>query len=165
MVVVRSCTIWFQVDFCSLKLILSNNMRSPSPEYYTTFWRMIIHSENTVTTSIDKTVHHCWPCYWAGPYYRIWRFTQMREVSIQIFKRSACQQTLTPYTWSCPPLRLAWVLVLRPISPKLVLFPGFWASNIPWYFYFTCNQVSIIRVTKCWPILSYLTGWLKSGHN
>ena len=51
---------------------------------------------------------------------------------------AACQQrTLTPPdTWSCPTLGLASVLMLRPISPELVLFPDFWVSNIPRYFCF-----------------------------
>ena len=50
----------------------------------------------------------------------------------------ACQQrTLTPPdTWSCPTLGLACVLMLRPISFELVLFPDFWVSNIPRYFSF-----------------------------
>ena len=39
----------------------------------------------------------------------------------------ACQQmTLTPPdTWSCPTLGLACVLMSRPISPELFLFPDF----------------------------------------
>ena len=51
---------------------------------------------------------------------------------------AACQQrTLTPPdTWSCPTLGLACVLMSRPISPKLVLSPDFWISNIPRYFSF-----------------------------
>ena len=40
------------------------------------------------------------------------------------------------YTWSCPTLGLACVLMLRPISHQLVLFPDFWVSKIPWYFCF-----------------------------
>ena len=50
----------------------------------------------------------------------------------------ACRQgTLTPPdTWSCPTLGLASVLMLRPISPELVLFLDFWVSNIPRYFCF-----------------------------
>ena len=50
----------------------------------------------------------------------------------------ACQQgTLTPPdTWSCPTLGLTSVLMLRPISPELVLFLDFWVSNIPRYFCF-----------------------------
>ena len=55
---------------------------------------------------------------------------------------AACQQrTLTPPdTWSCPTLGLAWVLMSRPISPELVLFPDFWISNIPRYFSFAPNR-------------------------
>ena len=51
---------------------------------------------------------------------------------------AACQQrTLTPPdTWSCPTLGLACVLMLRPISPELVLSPDFGISNIPRYFSF-----------------------------
>ena len=51
---------------------------------------------------------------------------------------AACQQrTLTPPdTWSCPTLGLASVLMLRPISPELVLFLDFWVLNIPRYFCF-----------------------------
>ena len=43
---------------------------------------------------------------------------------------AACQQrTLTPPdTWSCPTLGLASVLMLRPISPELVLFLDFRTS-------------------------------------
>ena len=41
-----------------------------------------------------------------------------------------------PDTWSCPTLGLASVLMLRPISPELVLFLDFRVSNIPRYFCF-----------------------------
>ena len=48
------------------------------------------------------------------------------------------KMTLTPLdTWSCPTLGLACALILRPISPELVLFPDFSDSDIPRYFYFT----------------------------
>ena len=52
---------------------------------------------------------------------------------------AACQQrTLTPLdTWSYPTLGLASGLMLRPISPELVLFPDCWVSNIPRYFCFS----------------------------
>ena len=55
---------------------------------------------------------------------------------------AACQQrTLTPLdTWSCPTLGLASVLMLRPISPELVLSPDFWVSNIRRYFCFCCTK-------------------------
>ena len=56
---------------------------------------------------------------------------------------AACQQrTLTPPdTWSCPTLGLACVLMSRPTSPELVLFPDFWVSNIPWYFCFALKFI------------------------
>ena len=62
---------------------------------------------------------------------------------------AACQQrTLTPPdTWSCPTLGLASVLMLRPISPELVLFLDFWVSNIPRYF---CFCFSINFFNFCW---------------
>ena len=51
---------------------------------------------------------------------------------------AACQQRTPtpPDTWSCPTLGLACVLMSRPISPELVLFPDSWVSNIPRYFSF-----------------------------
>ena len=65
-----------------------------------------------------------------------------------------CQQrTLSPPdTWSCPTLGLACVLMSRPISPELVLFPDFWVSNIPRYFSiplrrrFLCPYVIMVKV-------------------
>ena len=50
----------------------------------------------------------------------------------------ACRQGMLtpPDTWSFPTLRLAYVLMSRPVSPELVLFPDFWVSNIPRYFCF-----------------------------
>ena len=78
---------------------------------------------------------------------------------------AACQQRtlIPPDTWSCLTLGLASVLMLRPISPELVLFPVFWLSNIPRYFCFLLkiykwgevillfnviiNDISVIHVT------------------
>ena len=59
---------------------------------------------------------------------------------------AVCQQrTLTlPDTWSCPTLGLASVLMLRPISPELVLSPDFWVSNIPRYFCFCFSRVHFV---------------------
>ena len=56
---------------------------------------------------------------------------------------AACQErTLTPPdTWSCRALGLACVLILRPISPQLVLFPDFWVSNIPFTSVFSLEQL------------------------
>ena len=55
---------------------------------------------------------------------------------------AACQQrTLTPPdTWSCPTLGLACVLMSRPISPEIVLFPDFWVSDILRNFCFAWEQ-------------------------
>ena len=43
---------------------------------------------------------------------------------------AACSQRMVtpPEYWSCPILGLGSVLMLRPISPELVLFPDFWVS-------------------------------------
>ena len=53
---------------------------------------------------------------------------------------------LTPSdTWSCPTLGLACVLMSRPISPELVLYPDFWISNIPRYFSFASFQEYVTK--------------------
>ena len=87
----------------------------------------------------------------------------------------ACKQgTLTPPdTWSCPTLGLACVLMSRPISPKLILSPDFWISNIPRYFSFALYrnenlryirksmrlnisyfyQKCVIKKTSCYPVV------------
>ena len=54
-------------------------------------------------------------------------FEKKNTLNKQNICNSACQQrTLTPPdTWSCPTLGLASVLMLRPISPELVLFLDF----------------------------------------
>ena len=83
-------------------------------------------------------------------YYRTCHFTES-EISPDIgFHREsatgvACRQgTLTPPdTWSCPTLGLASVLMLRPISPELVLFLDLWVSNIPRYFCFCFKSYNI----------------------
>ena len=77
----------------------------------------------------------------------------------------ACWQgTLTPPdTWSCPTHGLASILILRPISPKLVLFPDFWVSNIPRYFWFCLIwriRIDILFLGKCY-LLSCL--WEQDG--
>ena len=64
---------------------------------------------------------------------------------------AACQQrTRTPPdTLFCPTFGLASVLMSRPISPKFVLFPDFWVSNIPRYFFFALH-INILR--SCWSL-------------
>ena len=108
--------------------ISPNNMRSPSPECYTTFWMMTTYS----VPSIDRTLHQ---------FFTITEFDLY--LIVQGFHRTyatgaACQQrTLTPPdTWSCPTLGLACVLMLRPIFSELVLSPDLWISNTPRYFSF-----------------------------
>ena len=63
---------------------------------------------------------------------------------------AACQQrTLTPAdTWSCPTLGLASVLMLRPISPELVLFLDYWVSNIPRYFCFCSSCICLVQLAE-----------------
>ena len=69
------------------------------------------------------------------------------------------QRTLTPPdTWSSPTLGLASVLMLRPITPELVLFPDFWVSNIPRYFCFffaPCYQLTNRVLIDSWWILFF----------
>ena len=89
-----------------------------------------------MTTSIDETLHQFWPFTDLDLitefefYLIVWGFHKTFVTG------AACQQrTLTPPdNWSCPTWGLASVLMLRPISPELVLFP-----NIPRYFYFALN--------------------------
>ena len=117
---------------------------------YQTIWRPPLpnvtrHSEwwpYTVTPSIDQALHQFLTIL------VIW--TLLPNLTCYLIARGfhrtfatgmACQQrTLAPPdTWSCPTLGLASVLMLRPISPELVLFPDFWVSNIPRYFCFCLN--------------------------
>ena len=115
--------------------ILPNNMRSPSPECYTTFWMMTTYSGHP---PLIGHYTNFWPLL-------IWTLLPNLTfyLIVQGFHRTyatgaACQQrTLTPPdTWSCPTLKLACVLMSRPISPGLVLSPDFWISNTPRYFSF-----------------------------
>ena len=115
--------------------ILPNNMRFPSPECYTTFWRMTIYSDTLhwwdITPIFDPIL--IWTLLPNLTFYLIvWGFHRTFATG------AACQQRpLTPPdTWSCPTLGLACVLMSRPISPELILFPDFWVSNIPLYFCF-----------------------------
>ena len=78
---------------------------------------------------------------------------------------AACQQrTLTPPdTLSCPTLGIACVLMSKPISPELVLFPDFWVSNIPRYFCFalsTCQLLAHINCALPFGVVSYRRSYL-----
>ena len=128
--------------------ILSNNMRSP--EYNTTFWMMTIYSDTLYWSGITPilTLLLIWTLLPNVTFYRI-----TRGLHITFATGAACQQrTLSPPdTWSCPTLGLASVLMLRPNSPELVLFPDFRVSIIPRYFFFA----SIIEKKRTRQIIRY----------
>ena len=95
-----------------------------------------------MTPSIDKTLHQFFTL--------LLILTLLLNLTFYLIVRgfhrtfatgAVCQQrTLTPPdTWSCPTLGLVSVLMLKPISPELFLFPDVWVSNIPRYFCF-CLQ-------------------------
>ena len=52
---------------------LIKQYEAPSPECYTTFWRITIYSDTM--WSIDQALHQFWPYYWSWPNYRIWLLT------------------------------------------------------------------------------------------
>ena len=111
-------------------------MRYPSPECYMTFCMMTIYSDTLRWSGITPI------CDSITDLGLITEFDRIARGFHRTFATgAACQQrTLTPPdTWSCPILGLASVLMLRPISPELVLFPDFWVSNIPWYQCFAYN--------------------------
>ena len=104
--------------------------------------------QSTVTPSIDQALHQFLTL--------LLILTLLPNLTFYLIARSfhrtfatgaACQQrTLTPPdTWSCPTLGLASVLMLRPISPELVLFLDFWVSNIPRYFCFCFEELIAIK--------------------
>ena len=136
--------------------ILSNNMRSPSDECYTTFWMMTIYSGIRHWSGITPIFDPGTDMDLISEFYLIARgFHRAFAMGV------ACQQrTLTPPdTWSCPTLGLASVLILRPISPEFVFFPDFWVSNIHRYFFFcTIPAILCFCSTKCIngiPIMSH----------
>ena len=137
--------------------ILPNNMSPPSPECYTTFWRMTIYS--------DPPPLHWWDITPIFDHLLIWTLLPNLTFYLIVwgFHRTfatgaACQQTtLTPPdTWPCPTLGLACVLMSRPVSPDLVLFPDFWVSNIPRYFCFAFYKMCIKEVKVFRKIVPYI---------
>ena len=109
--------------------ILSNNMRPLSRLLHN------ILEDDHIQWHPPWVRHYInfWPCYWSGPYCRIWLFNLVARSFHRTFAWGmACQQrTLTPpNTWSCPVLGLAGVRMLRPISLELVLFPDFRISSV-----------------------------------
>ena len=66
-----------------------------------------------------------WPYYWSGPYYRIWLFTLLREVSREHLQRvrhanRGCLHLRTPGPVLLWDFRM--FLMLRPISPEILSF-------------------------------------------
>ena len=139
--------------------ILQNNIRPHSPEGYTIFWRMTIYSDTlhwVITHFFDPLL--IWTLLLNLTFYLIvWRFHRTFATG------SACQQrTLTPpNTWSCPTLGLACVLMSRPISPELVLFPDFWVSNIPRYFCCADQNDHMMHLITCWNMVYCITLWYR----
>ena len=115
--------------------VLSNITRSPSPECYTTFWMMTIYSD---------TLH------WSGITLLFDPITDPDLITefdflpnCERFPWIICNGCGMPTedAYSSGHLVLSYfglasVLMLRPISHELVLFPDFWVSNIPRYFCF-----------------------------
>ena len=119
----------------SSKLLGQGYVRFSSSECYTTFWRITIYSDTLhwwdILPVFDPLL--IWTVLPNLTFYLIvWGFNRTFATG------AACQQrTLTPPdTWSCPSLGLVCVLISRPMSPELILFPDFWVSNIPRYFCF-----------------------------
>ena len=112
-----------------------------SPEWYTTFWRITIYSDTL----------HWWditPIFL--PFTDLDLITEFDFLPNCVNNRTlatgaACQQrTLTPPgTTPCPTLGLVCIVMSRTISPELVLFPYFWVSNIPRYFYFALHNLYV----------------------
>ena len=85
--ILKECLFWKRCDFLiSFSGILMNRIKGNSMvgmgilSLYMKFPLSNVkwHSGGwpyTVTPSIDQTWHHILSCYWAGPYYPIWRFT------------------------------------------------------------------------------------------
>ena len=107
-------------------------------QYEVPFSRMLHHileDDNIQRHPPLIRLYQFWPCYRVELFFQIiapgFHRTFATDVAFQ-------QRMLTPLdTLPCPSLGLACVFMLRPISPELVMFPDFWVSNIPWYFYFT----------------------------
>ena len=133
----------------------------PSLECNTTFWRMTIYSDTLhwwdITPIFDTLL------IWTllpnlAVYLIVWGFHRTFATG------AACQQrALTPLdTWSCPTLGLACVLISRPISPELVLFPDFWVSNIPRNFCFALNTVVFDNMTDATRTKDGQLNWQKT---
>ena len=87
----------------------------------------------TVTPSIDRTLHQFLTVTDLDLITDLTFYLIVRGFHKTFATGAACQQrTLTPPdTWSCPTLGLACVVMSRPISPELVLFPDFLSFEHP----------------------------------
>ena len=109
----------------------------------------------TVTPCTDQALQQFLPYYWSWPYCWIWFYLIMRSFHKTFATIAACQQRMltSPDTWSCHILGLASVLMLRPISPELALFPDLWVSNIPRCFFFSSllkGNMKKTDIQTCW---------------
>ena len=90
---------------------------APSPECYTTFWAMTIYSD----TLLDQALHQFLSLLLILTFLSNLTFYLIARGFLRTFATgAACQQRMLT-----PNLGLAKVLMLKPISPELVLFPDF----------------------------------------
>ena len=131
--------------------IVPNNMRFPSPEYYTTFWRMTIYNDTLhwrdITPMFDPLL--IWTFLPKLTFYLVvWGFHR----TLIFATGAACQQmTLNPPgTWSCPIWNLqiffCWdhwrsIYITPPIHnslPDLTYF-RIWLLSRTWHHHFFLN--------------------------
>ena len=138
-------SVWF-----AFSLLYYNHLKDQA---YQTIWghplpNVTRHSgwwPSTVTPFIDQVLHLFLTLILIGTLLPNLTFYRIARGFHRTFATgAACEQrTLTPLdTCSCSTFGLASVLMLRPISPELVLFPDFWVSNIPRYFFFAVSYCS-----------------------
>ena len=145
-----SRNVWNRLQGCFMigMEILSNKMRSPSPDCFTRFYRDILH-----WSDITPIFDHVTDLDLMTFYLIAWGFHRAFATD------AAClQRTLTPMdTCSCHTFGLACVLMLRPISPELVLFPDFWASTTPRFFCFALYaHLKNLKTSALWWYIFYV---------
>ena len=101
-------------------------MRSPSPECYTTFWMMTIYSNTLHRSGITPilTLLLIWTLLANLTFYLI-----ARGIHKTFATGAACQQMALLLRSPGPVPLWTSVLMLRQISPELVLFPDFWVRT------------------------------------
>ena len=121
--------------------ISSNIMKSHSPKCYMTFWDMVIYSDTLNWSNITPIFE---PITELDLITNFDHITKFREVSIE--HCNGCgKPTEVAYSYGhlvLSHLGLAFVLMLRPFFPELVMSTDFWFSNIPRYSYFACRKRS-----------------------